>query len=136
VTQSKPSIEAEQYTVPGKPGADGKLELHSFRYEVFDLPALAGHAEQCDEAGEIMTAAVSAAGATFQKFAKGRIPDRVATQEQLDALNADMAGMADRLANALVALTDASWWLENENRFTPDNAYDLIVRSGEAPEGR
>lgn len=42
MTRGKPSIEAEQYAVPGKPGADGKLALHSFRYEVFDLPALGG----------------------------------------------------------------------------------------------
>jgi hypothetical protein len=61
MTRGKPSIEAEQYAVPGKPGADGKLALHSFRYEVFDLLALVGHTEQCHDAGEIMTVAVSAA---------------------------------------------------------------------------
>ena len=62
MTRGKPSIEAGQYAVPGKPGADGKLALHSFRYEVFDLLALVGHTEQCHDAGEIMTFAVSAAG--------------------------------------------------------------------------
>jgi hypothetical protein len=68
---------------------------------------------------------------TFPRFAENRIPDRVATQEQLDELNADMERMADRLADAFVALTDASWWLTNENRFTPEDAYELIVRGVE-----
>ncbi|MBC2802786.1 hypothetical protein [Rhizobium ruizarguesonis] len=109
-----------------------KLELHSVRYEVFDLPALVGHTAQLSHAGEIMAVAVSAAGAAFQRLAKNRIPGRLATQEQLDELNADMERMADRLADALSALTDASWWLNNENLFTSEDAYELIVGGGEA----
>ncbi|NKQ77437.1 hypothetical protein C3Y90_08545 [Rhizobium sp. UPM1134] len=77
-----------------------------------------------------MAVAVSAAGAAFQRLAKNRIPGRLATQEQLDELNADMERMADRLADALSALTDASWWLNNENLFTSEDAYELIVGGG------
>ncbi|TCA68923.1 hypothetical protein E0H62_27085 [Rhizobium leguminosarum bv. viciae] len=131
-TVSKPSIEAEQCTVLGDLRTGAKLELHSVRYEVFDLPALVGHTAQLSHAGEIMAVAVSAAGAAFQRLAKNRIPGRLATQEQLDELNADMERMADRLADALSALTDASWWLNNENLFTSEDAYELIVGGGEA----
>ncbi|NKL60381.1 hypothetical protein [Rhizobium leguminosarum] len=81
---SKPSIEAEQCTVLGDLRPDAKLELHSVRYEVFDLPALVGHTEQLNDAGEIMAVAVSAAGTAFQRLAENRIPGRLATQEQLD----------------------------------------------------
>ena len=132
----RPSIEAEQCTVLGEPEPDGRLALHCLLYEVFDLPGLSGDEEDLERAGEIMALAVSDAGAAFRRLAGTRLPDGRATRGEIDRLNADFTIMADRLANALSVLTDATWWIGQRERLTGAEAYDIILREGEARLGR
>lgn len=130
MASNRPDIQAEQMTWSGEQRIEGSLKLHSFRFEVFDLPALDGEGDHLDHAGEIMVIAVSDAGSTIQKMAADRTPNGLITQQDLTDLNANLQKMADRLADAISVLTDASWWVINENRLAQGQAYNVIIEAG------
>ncbi|MEB2844796.1 hypothetical protein GAO09_01320 [Rhizobiales bacterium RZME27] len=108
MVSNRPDIQAEQLAWSGEQRTDGLLKLHAFRFEVFDLPALDGEGDHLDHAGEIMVVAVSDAGSAIQKMAAERAPNGLITRQDLADLNADLQKMANQLADAISALTDAA----------------------------
>ncbi len=130
MVSNRPDIQAEQLAWSGERRTDWLLKLHAFRFEVFDLPALDGEGDHLDHAGEIMAVAVSDAGSAIPKMAAERAPNGLITPQDLADLNANLQKMANQLADAISALTDAAWWVENENRLAQGQAYNVIIEAG------
>ncbi len=133
---NRPDIQAEQMAWSGEQRTDDLLTFHSFRFEVFDLPPLDGEGDHLDHAGEIMAVAVSDAGSAIQKMANARAPNGLITQHDLAELNANLQKMADQLTDAISALTDAAWWVENENMLAHGQSYDVIIEAGQRAAGQ